>query len=424
MKVFYLSFAFLLTFFSLQAQLFIDTSYTAEEMVMDFFDNSCVTPSNVSFNGAPLTMAFFEGANTNLGVNAGIMLTTGDVTNAMGPNDVEGAGSAMGASGDALLSAYGAMVPTFDAAVLEMDIVATTDTLCFLYVFGSEEYEEWVGSDFNDIFAFFITGPGINDTIMGGGNTFPNTRNMAMIPGSSLPVAINNVNQDTFSSYYVNNAGGQTIQYDGFTVVLPAKAVVIPGESYHIKIAIADGSDQILDSGVFLSVESLCGDSLLKPTAGVDYVISGNKVEVTNNSKYASKFFWDYGDGTTSTERHPAPHEYTAPGVYEMKLVIENYCCKDSLIVEVEVEGTVSTRSPEVRPFTLAPNPVQDYLQIRMESGEAFSAELYNLQGQRLQRFEGRGNFNWEEAARLDPGIYLLEIRTAEGTFTERILKK
>ena len=61
------------------AQLFIDNSYTIEEMVMDFFDNSCVTPSNITTTGADNSVAFFDAGGTDLGVPAGIFISTGDV---------------------------------------------------------------------------------------------------------------------------------------------------------------------------------------------------------------------------------------------------------------------------------------------------------------------------------------------------------
>ena len=126
-----------------------------------------------------------------------------------------------------------------------------------MYVFGSEEYNEYVGSAFNDIFGFFVNGPKPD----GGSYVF---ENIALVPGTEVPIAINNVNlgwamagspppgPGVNGEYFVDNTSGLTIQYDGFTTVLEAKVAVIPGETYHFKLAIADAGDGIYDSGVLL----------------------------------------------------------------------------------------------------------------------------------------------------------------------------
>jgi hypothetical protein len=116
------------------------------------------------------------------------------------------------------------------------------DTLLFNFAFGSEEYPEFVGSAFNDVFAIFLSGPG-----------FTPQQNVAQLPDGT-PVAINNVNAGLNDDYFIDNEVqmGEFLAYDGFTTNLTAFAVVVPGESYHFKTAIADVSDMIYDSGVML----------------------------------------------------------------------------------------------------------------------------------------------------------------------------
>lgn len=118
---------------------------------------------------------------------------------------------------------------------------------------------------------FLASGPGI----MG-------TQNLAIIPGTSTPVAINAVNSGTsgsnanpnspcnlsYSNYYVDNTNGTTIQYDGFTTVLTAFAIAIPCQTYHLKIVVADAGDADYDSGVFLQAGSL--SSRPNVYAGID----------------------------------------------------------------------------------------------------------------------------------------------------------
>ena len=154
------------------AQLVVSDGYAVDEMVNDFFNGSCVTVSNVTFT-APVDSAgvatmtnigFFDGSASNAGVNAGLLLSSGNIQDAVGPNDNSGTTTFLGLPGDTdldgLLSAGTVPTVSYDAAVLEMDIVSTEPTVTFQYVFGSEEYLEYVNSSFNDIFAFFISGSG------------------------------------------------------------------------------------------------------------------------------------------------------------------------------------------------------------------------------------------------------------------------
>lgn len=210
--------------------------------------------SNVTVNCAPHGYGSFDGSNSNIGMVRGMILTSGDIDSARGPNDDSGITGDNGLPGDSALT-IAAGDPTYDACILEFDLVPVYDTLKFNYVFGSEEYLEYVFAGFNDVFAFYISGPGI-----------AGTRNIALVPGTSIPVAIDNVNDVVNSAYYIDNGDGFTapyngspwyVQYDGFTTVLQARQVVIPCQTYHLRLAIADVGDHILDSGVFIEAESL-----------------------------------------------------------------------------------------------------------------------------------------------------------------------
>ena len=221
--------------------------------------------TNVTFNSAAtaLNIGSFIGGNTNIGLNAGIIMASGSVLNAVGPNSSTSMGNATNTGGDPQLAA---LIPGYtvnDAAVLEFDFIPLADTITFNYVFGSEEYPEYVNSSFNDVFGFFVSGP--NPT---GGNY--TNQNIAIIPGTVLPVTINNVNNVTpsYPQYYIDNTGGATIQYDGFTTVLEAMLVVVPCQTYHIKLAVADAGDMILDSGVFLEEYSFSSNAV---DVSIDY---------------------------------------------------------------------------------------------------------------------------------------------------------
>jgi gliding motility-associated-like protein len=239
------------------AQLVVDTNHTAIELVDSILIGNGISAANITYSGPTVSIGGFSGGNTtNIGIDNGILITTGSVYNAIGPNNVgDATTNTLGGSDPQLASLASGTV--YDASVLEFDFVPLSDTIELEYVFASEEYAEWVGQNFNDVFGFFITGSNPS------GGTY-NNQNIALIPGTNLPVTINNINNGFLNNginpsnaaYYINNTGGTTIQYDGFTTPLTTTLLVTPCSSYHIKIAIGDVGDHTFDSGIFLKSES------------------------------------------------------------------------------------------------------------------------------------------------------------------------
>ncbi|HCK21158.1 MAG TPA: hypothetical protein DHW15_03055 [Bacteroidetes bacterium] len=214
-----------------------------------------VTVSGIVRTCADSASGFFNATAAVLGIDSGIALTSGTLLNTLGPNANGGTTAMNSFDGDADLDELIPGYFTYDACFIEFDMTVMADTVRISYVFGSEEYLEWVGSSFNDVFAFWVSGPGITDTV-----------NIATIPGTDIPVAINNVNSTSYPEFYVENGDGYTepyasdpsyVQYDGLTTVLTGEIAVTAGETYHMKIAVADAGDYILDSGVFLETGSL-----------------------------------------------------------------------------------------------------------------------------------------------------------------------
>ena len=224
-----------------------------------------ITVSNATINcpgGASGT--FGNGNSTNIGLNTGVLMSSGLISDAIGPNNSGSVGTGFGAAGDADLSALSGF-DTYDACVLEFDFEAVANQVSISYVFGSEEYLEWVGTQYNDVFGFLVSGPNP------GGGSYTN-ENIAVIP-VNVPVTINSINDVTNAAFFVDNAGGATIQYDGFTTVLTASLNIVPCATYHFKLAISDAGDGIYDSGVFLQEASFessldCNDFTL--TLGSD----------------------------------------------------------------------------------------------------------------------------------------------------------
>lgn len=253
------------------SQLVTSTAMGPAGLVQNVLLGSGVTVSNINYNGSGGAIGSFTATGTNLGITEGIVITTGTVFNngdgPHGPNDEPGSGIDINGPGYPLLTSLIGGTPTFDAAVLEFDFIPYSDSVKFRYVFGSEEYPEYVGSQFNDVFAFFISGPGISGL-----------QNIARLPNGQ-PVAINNVNAGANAAFFVENGNGSQapynsstafIQYDGFTKVLTAAAKVECGKTYHLVIAIADTGDGILDSGIFLEANSLSS----KTPVEISHVVS------------------------------------------------------------------------------------------------------------------------------------------------------
>jgi hypothetical protein len=223
---------------------------TPEIMVEKLIGNG-IAYSNVMYTGPDLASGIFSGGNSaGIAVDTGVILSCGLATNAIGPNQVSNISEAWFSAGDADLSAITGDV-TNDAAVLEFDFVPTEENLEIRFVFGSEEYNEYV-FQFNDVFAFFLDGV-----------------NIALLPDGITPVSIDNINNGNAPagqlgagpcmncSYYVDNATGLfDTEMDGYTTLLIGSAVVTPGQTHHIKLAIADALDSSLDSWVMIESKS------------------------------------------------------------------------------------------------------------------------------------------------------------------------
>ena len=242
--------------FSLFSQgITVDFSVPADTMIYDFFQNDSVTISNVNVISNGLDLAFFDKGNTDFLIGAGIVLSTGFADQIPNPSYMF-ASIGLGLAGDSDIESIDGFA-SFDAVTIEFDFVPTNNQLLdFKYIFGSEEYPEFVNSAFNDAFLFLVSGPGIT------GPYSNNVKNTAMIPFEDIPVTINTVNDQSFSQYYVDNTFGTDIVFDGYTTLLPANFMVQQGETYHAKIVISDVSDGVFDSGIFLGYNSL-GNCLL-----------------------------------------------------------------------------------------------------------------------------------------------------------------
>jgi gliding motility-associated-like protein len=228
----------------------------------------------------------FVSVTTPIVIDSGIVLTTGRAINTTGLETFL-ASTNNAAPGDPDLVTL-AGTGTFDACTLEFDFVPQGDTVSFNYQFGSEEYTNSTCGQYNDAFAFFISGPGITGM-----------QNMALVPGTNIPVTVNSINSGVpgppgwpgfcnianctamgpgspFTTYYINNTGGTQVTYRGYTRKLRAFHQVTPCSTYHLKMSIADAANGLYDSGVFIEAGSLSTNSYrFRKNDSIGHTIAG-----------------------------------------------------------------------------------------------------------------------------------------------------
>jgi gliding motility-associated-like protein len=252
----------LLTLQNTFGQIAITNTQTPAQLVQNVLLGAGVTVTNITYNGSLSdaqtvqdNISSFDATGTTFNFASGLLLTTGQYHGASGPNS-SGSSTDAGTpsvSSDPDLGAIASAGIT-NGAVLEFDFTTTDNILQLRYLFGSEEYPEYAPSSFNDAFGFFLSGPGIAGSFANG------AVNLAQLPGTSIPVTINNVNQSSNSVFYQNNLGGATygnaLEYDGTTVPLLASITLLCNTTYHIKLAISNVGDQGWDSGVFFEAGS------------------------------------------------------------------------------------------------------------------------------------------------------------------------
>ena len=355
----------------IKAQLTVNSAPTVTQLVQNILLGPGVSASNFIFTGTNSARGSFNCAGAcNVGIGNGVLITSGGVTNAIGPNNATGSGTDNPSGPDSDLNG---LHPTGtspqDAAVIEFDFTVATDSVRFRYVWASEEYHDYVNTACNDFFGFFINGPGI-----------VGKKNIALIPGTNIPISINNVNNGsapggtspsgpcTNCAYFRDNTGGTSVQYDGMTTVLTAATQVCPCETYHIKLAVQDFCDGAFDSGVFLEGNSFqsVGEIPVLATSGqytqiVDtlYFCQGDSIKLEVNACRAP--LWSTGDTTTSIW-------VTQPGIYYTSIANPPLCFAFSALIYVQFINSFATITPS-GPLSFCPG---DSVVLSATSGSSY----------------------------------------------------
>jgi gliding motility-associated-like protein len=246
--------------FNLMGQITINSGQNAQALVSNLVGVG-VSTSNPQIVAAPNAVGTFNAVNSNIGLSSGVILTTGLATTTpgfFGAN--QGCPVVPGVSNPQSSAAFASTshdffpvnVPElqtlfpqnqqfYDRASLTFQFVPQSTPVTFRYVFASEEWPDWINTAFNDVFGFFISGPGI-----------VGEQNIAVLPGTSTPITATTMN----ASVIVNNQFPATCAYNAYTPVFTATANVIPCSTYTIKLIIADVGDSSFDSAVFLEENS------------------------------------------------------------------------------------------------------------------------------------------------------------------------
>ncbi|MFN0014524.1 MAG: choice-of-anchor L domain-containing protein [Saprospiraceae bacterium] len=292
------------------AKLVVTQGNSATDLVTNvLIGGNCFDVTNIKSTGSSPSRGTFSQGQGTLNLSNGVILCTAPTSVLPGPNDLPNVNGGFG--NDNTNDPHLATLTSgnqFDVSIIEFDFKPTANMVQFDFVFGSEEYCEYVNTIYNDVFGFFISGPGISGV-----------QNIALLPGGTTPVAINNINHLKNQAFYRNNNNFGTcnglptvslndIQLDGYTSVLTATANLQACQTYHIKLAIADIGDANYTSAVFLRANSF--DAGGKVLANAVYPSSATPYTREGCGNSFVRFYRGTGDAS-----QPLTINYTyAPG--------------------------------------------------------------------------------------------------------------
>ena len=335
---------YILTFFvvlcqSVFSQLLISNQGATAGTIVQGFIGDGLTISNPVISCPTNAYGTFSNGNTtSLGITNGILLTTGNVVQVSGAAGTQNGSPNMNTNNhtwceDVDILAIEAAADN-DCCFLDFDVTPQCNQLTIRFVFGSEEYPEYVSSTFNDAFGFFVSG----QNPLGG--NYSNT-NIATLPNNSTIVSINNINATTNTAYYINNSSSTSIAFDGLTKVISRTIDVVPCQSYHFKLGIADAIDHGYDSGVFIDFLQ-CAAPLSVSTTTTNATCSlnnGSATAITTGGIGALSYNWvptpGGGQGSPTVTGLIPGQTYTVT-------IDDNYACIPAQSSTVIVTGSLT----------------------------------------------------------------------------------
>lgn len=322
MKNLLLSIGLLFTTIGFSQPITVSTStYTVPQLVNNVLINSpCVSATNITWRtgtdfGSSNGIGFFQNTNSSLPMQSGVILSTGNILNAPGPNSSllnDGSPAWIGdTSLEATMALAGIPMVSKNASVLEFDFTPISPNFSFDFVFASEEYGNFQ-CQYSDAFAFLLTN--LNTGV---------TTNLAVVPNTNTPISVvtirdflynsscPSVNPQYFGSFNGgSNAANSAINFNGQTQVLTAASALTPGVPYHIKLVIADRADPQSDSSIFISSDSF---NIGQDVLGLDLTVANNNALCYGTSHTIDtglnatnySFVWKENGTTLTTETGP-----------------------------------------------------------------------------------------------------------------------
>lgn len=341
----------------------VDTNtYTVPELVTDVLVNkSCVPISNISWRtgtnfGSTNGIGYFENTNPLFPLTSGVVLSTGNVANAKGPNNSQLNDGNMAWSGDTdletTLLTSGITMNSTNATVLEFDFLPFSSNFDFRFLFASEEYGNFQ-CQFSDAFAFLLTNKSTGVTT-----------NLAVVPGTSSPISVTTIRDFLYNSscpsvnptYFGtfnggSNAGASATNFNGQTVVMSASSnSLIPNTPYHIKLVIADRQDNQSDSAIFLGANSFnVGQDVLGP----DLTLASNTAVCDNSTHTISSglnpaiysFAWTYNGNPIGGNTPDLT--VNQPGIYGLTYtIIATSCPVTTDFITIDYFNPILTPDP------------------------------------------------------------------------------
>jgi len=281
LKLPYFIFALIVFVNTSYSQMTVNSGFTPLDYVQALVGPGITVSNVVMTNNSQNQIGIFDGQNSNIGFNSGVVMAAGPVNGLVGNAAMADAGQPGNGQGDADLlmvaqsvvsnPSAGAINSVNDAISLEFDFIPSSNSASFNFVFSSDEYTAWINSSFNDVFAFFVSGPGITGPFSAPAAFPGGSQNVAVIPGTNTPITISTIfpagvpgepAAGLNPQFYISNTGGATHTHNGFTVPIPVELSVECGETYHFRFAIGDCSDTYLNTAVFLEAGSFVSDAV------------------------------------------------------------------------------------------------------------------------------------------------------------------
>lgn len=321
-----------------------DETRTPLQLIENVLINSgCASVTNVSVSGGNFSSGekswgYFNANGSGFPFSDGILLSTGKIVNAQGPNTFISDDTAPGWGGDADLNTALNINNSINATVLEFDFIPLGNEISFDYIFASEEYHGTATCTYSDGFAFLLREVG--------STTY---QNLALIPNTAIPVKVTSVhpdipggcpaqNEQYFDAF---NGSDHPTNFNGQTVVLTARSSVVPGHQYHIKLVIADEGNYRYDSAIFLKGSSFSFGVDLGPDrtfANQNPVCPTENVTLNGTSNGAQSYQWKFEGNPIPGQNGPTlnftpPYNSSQNGRYSVATTYSPTCTTTADIV-------------------------------------------------------------------------------------------